>query len=77
MDSQQRERTNDDTRERQQRHNGHKRHRGGSDTHADRGIYRILPHPTIIAAVAMLVGACFGFASQVGANVLARKPALA
>ncbi len=31
-------------------------------------------HPTIIAAVAMLVGACFGFVSEVGANVLARKP---
>lgn len=36
-----------------------------------------LTHPTIIAAVAMLVGACFGFASQIGANLLARKPALA
>lgn len=34
-------------------------------------------HPTIIAAAAMLVGACFGFASQVGSNVLARKPAFA
>ncbi|HLK82121.1 MAG TPA: DUF1097 domain-containing protein [Xanthobacteraceae bacterium] len=34
-------------------------------------------HPTMIAAVAMLVGACFGFVSQVGTNTLARKPALA
>jgi hypothetical protein len=34
-------------------------------------------HPTIIATVAMLLGASFGFLSQVGSNVLARKPALA
>ena len=34
-------------------------------------------HPAIIAAVAMLLGASFGFVSQVGSNVLARKPALA
>lgn len=34
-------------------------------------------HPTIIAAVAMLLGASFGLLSQVGSNVLARKPALA
>lgn len=36
-----------------------------------------MTHPTIIAAVAMLVGACFGFVSEVGANALARKPASA
>jgi len=36
-----------------------------------------LSHPTIIAAVAMLVGACFGFASEVGTNMLARKSATA
>lgn len=34
-------------------------------------------HPTVIAAVAMLTGCCFGLASQVGTNMLARKPALA
>lgn len=34
-------------------------------------------HPALIAAVAMLVGGCFGFVSQVGSNILARKPALA
>lgn len=36
-----------------------------------------ITHPTIIAAVAMLVGAAFGFASEVGTNLLARKTATA
>ena len=34
-------------------------------------------HPTIIAGVAMLVGACFGLVSEIGSNVLARKQATA
>lgn len=37
-----------------------------------------LSHPTIVAAVAMLVGACFGYASEVFTNMLAaKKPATA
>lgn len=30
-------------------------------------------HPALVAAAAMLLGACFGFAAEIGANMLARK----
>ncbi len=34
-----------------------------------------ISHPTLVAAVAMLVGACFGFVSELGTNMLtAKKP---
>lgn len=37
-----------------------------------------ISHPTIVAAVAMLLGACFGYASEVFTNMLAaKKPAAA
>lgn len=36
-----------------------------------------ITHPTLVAAVAMLVGAAFGYVSELGTNLLARRPATA
>lgn len=36
-----------------------------------------LAHPTLVAAIAMLVGAAFGYASELGTNLLARRAAVA
>lgn len=36
-----------------------------------------LAHPTLVAAVAMLVGAAFGYVSELGTNLLARRTATA